>query len=141
MSGLQFLCTQASTDLGEGHSPVNCPIRPLSAKLTADLQVSSNGSYTLGMHSSFLTNFCCAADGGLLEASATSFLKASISGKGGEVGTDPPPASMARGPLLAARCATLHSPSRSSRVSFHYHWQFHPQRIFAWILVDLSQWL
>jgi endonuclease IV len=114
-------------DLGEVHSLVNCPIRPMSARLTADLQVSSNGSSTLGMHSSFLMNFCCAADNGLLEASTTSFLKASISGKRGEVGTDPPPASMAGGPVLAV---TLHSPSHSSCVSFHYHWQFHPQRIF-----------
>jgi hypothetical protein len=100
MSGLQFLCTQDSTDLGEGQSPVNFPIRPLSARLTVDLQVSSRGSSTLGMHSSFFTNIYCAANGGLLEASATSFMKASNSGKGDGVGTAPPPESMDREPLL-----------------------------------------
>jgi hypothetical protein len=102
MSGFQFLCTHASTDLGEGQSLVNCPISPLSAKLTVVLQVSSKGNSTLGMLSSFFTNFCCTADGGLLEAAVTSFLNASSSGKGGGVGMAPPPASMAGEALIAA---------------------------------------
>jgi hypothetical protein len=103
MSGFQFLCTQASTDLGEGQRPVNCPMSPLSAKLTVVLQVSSSGNSTLGMQSNFFTNFCCAADDGLLEAAATSFLNASSSGNGGGVGMAPPPASMAGEALIAAK--------------------------------------
>lgn len=94
----QFLYTQSSTALGEGKRPVNYPISPLSARLRADLQVSSIGSVNDGILSSFFTNFCCIYVKGLLVAPATNFLNATRFGKG-EVDSAPPPGSMAANPL------------------------------------------
>jgi hypothetical protein len=96
--GLQFLCTHASTALGEGHKPVNFPMSPRSAKFRADLQVSSAGRSIEGMLSSFLTNFWCESEAGRLLHAATNFLNTSNSGgRGGGGASGPPPGAMARG--------------------------------------------
>jgi hypothetical protein len=96
--GLQFLCTHASTALGEGHNPVNCPMSAHSTKFSADLHVSSGGGSIEGMLSSFLTNFCCESEAGRLLHATTNFLKASISGgRGGRGASGPPPGAIARG--------------------------------------------
>ena len=49
----RFLCTQASTALGEAQTPVNCLMRPRSAMFKADLHDSLDGSASMGMLSSF----------------------------------------------------------------------------------------
>ena len=56
VSGLQFRCTHASTALGEGHKPVNCPIKPLFAKFRVERQDSSFGNVTVGIVSNFMTS-------------------------------------------------------------------------------------
>ena len=49
MSGIQVLYTKASTNLGEGHRPVNWPMSPLSTRLTVDLYISSTDNSIMGM--------------------------------------------------------------------------------------------
>lgn len=89
--GHQFLCTQASTALGEGHKPVNCPISPHSARFNAALQGSSIDRATVGMDSMFFTNFCWFyVAGRLLLAATRSWNAASSSGKGGSFLGSPP---------------------------------------------------
>ena len=48
MSSLQFLLSHTSTDLGEGHSPVNKPINPFFDKVTTFLFEAADEILTLG---------------------------------------------------------------------------------------------
>ena len=48
MSALQFLLSHTSTDMGEGHNPVNKPIKPFSDKVTTFLFEAVEESLTLG---------------------------------------------------------------------------------------------
>lgn len=55
MVAFQFLSTHFCTDLGEGHSPVNCPTSLRSAKEMVPLLGSIGGREIFGILSSFLT--------------------------------------------------------------------------------------
>jgi hypothetical protein len=88
---LQFLYTHVSTNLGEGHKLMNCPMIPLSAKVREYLQVSSASRSIEGMLSNFLTNFYCESEVGRFLHAATIFLKASILGGRGGGGASGPP--------------------------------------------------
>ena len=93
--GLWFLCTHASTTLGDVHRTVNWPMSPHSERFRADPHASSVGRSTEGILSNFLKIFCCVSVAVLLSLAATNFLKVVISGgRGGGGDSGPPPGAM-----------------------------------------------
>ena len=53
MRDLQFLLSQISTDLGDGHSPVNRPMSPFSDNMTAFLFDAVEDNFTSGISDPF----------------------------------------------------------------------------------------
>lgn len=106
----QFLCTQASTTLGKGHSLVNFPISPRSARFRANLQGSLVGRATVEMVSILLTNFYWFSFVGRLLHTATSFWNADSSGGRGGSSSRPPPGAMAMILRADSHCVSANAP-------------------------------
>lgn len=89
---IQLHSTHFWTDLGEGQRPVNCPTRPLLARVIADFLGRDGGRETSGISSSFLINLetegrvFAEALSGIREAKSSAW----FSGSGGGGGRSQP---------------------------------------------------